>query len=219
MPATCSPSPPLLLHLRSSPFLPTPSQLRLKPGVLVEKGGKKKKKTLAVELSDRACSVGRAGFLVSSSGETFFAPPRPALERGGGGHSHISTALSRADAPHPGARRAPAWPGVHLRVPRGLSSSLLLAHTRTLSCTDTHAYTTLSQPRTTPGASTLRAAIVRWRGSSQVRYLAPAAAGSEHRRDRPEESDARTVMWIYSRFPQEAAETPAVPGSGSARRG
>ena len=60
---------------------------------------------------------------------------------------------------------------------------------------------------------------------SQVRYLPPAAAGSEHRRDGPEESDAgaraaaRTVMWIYSRFPQEPAETPEVPGSGSARRG
>ena len=27
---------------------------------------------------------------------------------GGGGHSNISTAISRADAPHPGARRAPA---------------------------------------------------------------------------------------------------------------
>lgn len=75
----------------------------------MEKGeGKKKKKTLAVELSNRACSVDRAGFLVSSSGETFFAPPRPALERGGGGHSNISTAISRADAPHLGARRAPA---------------------------------------------------------------------------------------------------------------
>lgn len=84
-----------------------PSQLRLKPGVL-GKREKKKKKTSAVELSNRACSVDRAGFLVSSSGETFFAPPLPALERGGGGHGNISTAISRADAPHPGARRAPS---------------------------------------------------------------------------------------------------------------
>ena len=92
------------------PLPPHPISAAAKTWSLGGKGRekKKKKKTSAVELSNRACSVDRAGFLVSSSGETFFAPPRPALERGGGGHSNISTAISRADAPHPGARRAPA---------------------------------------------------------------------------------------------------------------
>lgn len=102
---------------------------------------KKKKKAWAVELSNRACSVDRAGFLVSSSGETFFAPPLPALERGGGGHSNISTAISGADAWHSGARRALAQPGVHLRVPGKLGLPLLLPHTHTYTILHTRIHT------------------------------------------------------------------------------
>ncbi|DAA13416.1 TPA: hypothetical protein BOS_25157 [Bos taurus] len=137
-------------------------------------------------------------------------------------HQHSHQPCRR---PAPGSA---AGSGLARSSPPSAPGAELIPSARTYTHTLFHGHTrvyTLSHPHTTPGASTLRAAIVHWRGSSQVRYLPPAAAGSEHRRDGPEESDAgaraaaRTVMWIYSRFPQEPAETPEVPGSGSARRG
>lgn len=96
---------------------PTPSQLRLKPGVLVEGGGGggKKKKTLGCGTVKPGMLSRQGRFLVSSSGETFFAPPRPALERATPQqhqHSH-----QRCRRPTPGGAAGSGSPEFTSEVP------------------------------------------------------------------------------------------------------
>lgn len=112
--------------------------------------------------------------------------------------------------------------------PGGLSSALLLQHTRTFAFTHAQTYTHRER-HTEKTPSKVHAAFRQRlsagaRRSPQVRSLPPAGGcgqGAEEESDAGTRAPAPTVIWIYSRCPQESAEKPQVrdiPGC-SARRG